>query len=295
MPDTREQFNAEHLNRNNLKDAIPQLRFDGHKGDRGGVLVVGGSFNYRGAPLLAALGALRSGAGIVVLAVPDFMVDAASAFLPEAIFVPLKTRLGAISLSGLPDVLAPWINGICSCTVFGPGIGRNEHLEDVTSWFLNKYSGMLLLDADALYHLPKIDYDAHRPGLIITPHAGEAARILSCSPSDISGNRSESALKLAERAKVALLKGMGTIVTDGSKSYIIDEGSPALAVPGSGDVLSGVIATLAVRMDTPFKAATVGALLHAVAGSDLESLHGKDGNLAREIANEIPNVIRRFI
>jgi hydroxyethylthiazole kinase-like uncharacterized protein yjeF len=290
MQSNSNAINIEHLDRSSIKGFITPFPSNIHKGDRGGVLIAGGSFNYRGAPLLAALGALRAGAGLAVLAIPDFMTDLASIFLPEAIFIPLKTRLGVISPEDVPAVLEPW-GKRCSAAVFGPGIGRDPAMGKLTEWFLNKWSGKLLFDADALFFFSRLK-GTFRDDLIITPHAGEAATVLGCDLSRVNNNRIKSAHALAHYSGTALLKGMKTVVVSGDKARVVCEGSNALAVPGSGDVLSGVIGAFAARGLSPFDAASAGALIHAVAGSYLEDESGSDGNLAREIADAIPKAIR---
>lgn len=283
-----EKTGVAYYDADNLPALLKPVPRDTHKGDRGGVLIFGGSQSYRGAPVLAALGALRAGAGYVVLAVPDFMVDAASVSVPEAVFAPLASSGGVIEEAAVRKVLGQWADK-CGCAVFGPGIGRDESLRAVTGLVWNEWEKPLLLDADALFFFSSLRHGLRgRDNAIITPHSGEAGAILGISAAEVNSRRLAAAQKLTDKAGVALLKGMGTIVVSKDEKRIIKEGSPALAVPGSGDVLSGAIGAFLASGAAPIDAATAGALLHAIAGSRLEAKKGARGILAREIADELP-------
>ena len=274
-----------------LKDMLPRRGRDIHKGDRGGVLIFGGSENYRGAPLLTALGALRAGAGLVVMAVPDYMVEGASVMLPEAVFAPIPTVNGEIAAESLNDVISPW-SSRCRAAVFGPGVGRRESVSDAEKWFLGNWHAPLLIDADGLYFLGRHKTDfARRNDLVVTPHAGEAATLLETQAAAVVSDRKASVLALNEIAGIALLKGSGTLVSDSFEIRKILAGSPALAVPGSGDVLSGAIGAFLAGGLSVFDAATAGALVHAAAGSAIEEKRGVNGILAREIADEISTLV----
>lgn len=289
MPIYDNELNATYYYADDLAAIIVPIPRDTHKGKKGGVLIFGGSWNYRGAPVLAALGALRAGAGFVVLAVPDFMADSASVIVPEAVFAPLPTTGGVIHEDGVMLALEQW-GSKCNSAVLGPGIGRGKSLESVTALIWNNWKKPLLLDADALFFFAALkDKLIFRKDAVITPHAGEAAAILSLTADEVSARRFVSARMLSARAGVAVLKGMDTVVTSGGENRIIKEGTPALAVPGSGDVLSGAIGAFLASGAAAFDAATAGALLHAVAGSNLERKYrGVRGILAREIADELP-------
>ncbi|MBQ0055184.1 MAG: NAD(P)H-hydrate dehydratase [Synergistaceae bacterium] len=283
-------MNAEEYGKEKLRGMLPEIPSDIHKGNRGGVLVCGGSLCYRGAPLLAALGALRAGAGYVVLAVPDFMAESASVFLPEAIIAPVKTLNGSLSADSLARTVKLWEKR-CAAAVFGPGTGRDERLRKTLEKFMSIWSKPLLLDADALWFLSETRPSA-RDNLAVSPHAGEAAHLLSETPEAVQADRQAAAEKLSQKYGAALLKGKGTLVACGSEMRVINAGSPALAVPGSGDVLSGVVGAFCASGMSIFNALTAGALVHALAGERLEAKYGLRGALAREIAEEIPLVLK---
>lgn len=283
-----EQLNVSCYYRNDIRKLLKPLPRDIHKGNRGGVLIFGGSWHYRGAPILAALGALRAGAGLVVLAIPDFMVEAASIVVPEAIFVPIYTKNNIIEMDTVGCCIAEWTKR-CDSVVFGPGIGRNESLEMATEWFWHNWDKPLLLDADALYFFSLLNTKLPaRSDVVITPHCGEAAAILGLTASEVNSERIASAEKLTKKAGTAILKGKNTIVAGAGRLSVINEGSPALAVPGSGDVLAGAVGALLALKIPPYDAALAGALLHATAGSHIEEKKGLRGILAREIADELP-------
>lgn len=277
------------VTRDDIPKILPRLSRNIHKGSKGGLLIVGGNTNYRGAPLLAGLGALRSGAGLVVIAIPDFMVNSAALFLPEAIFVPLRTMGGEIVSESFNEAIAPWINR-CGTAVVGPGLGRNESAEHITNWFWNEWKKPLLADGDALYFLSsQQNRPDFRADVVITPHSGEAANLLGITSEEVNKDRIGSASLMSLVSKTVLLKGMDTVVYSKGKSItIIKEGSPALAVPGSGDVLSGAIGALMSSGMSNGDAALVGAAAHGAAGSILEKKLGIRGILAREIADALP-------
>lgn len=267
---------------------LPELPRDIHKGSRGGVLVVGGSVNYRGAPLLAGLGALRSGAGLVVLALPDFMIDAASLFLPEAIFVPLSTKGDEIIPGSAADAVAAWEKR-CGACVVGPGLGRSASAGSVVEWFWKNWDKPLLVDGDGLYFLSADRRPIYREDAALTPHGGEAARLLGITPEEVNMSRTEAASSMLRIAGSVLLKGMDTVVcSKGREITIIKGGSLSLSVPGSGDVLSGAAGAFMASGMPISDALLAAASAHAAAGALLEDRHGVRGTLAREIADALP-------
>jgi len=277
------------VTRDDIPKLLPRLSRNIHKGSRGGLLVVGGNTNYRGASLLAGLGALRSGAGLVVIAIPDFMVDSASLFLPEAIFVSLRTMGDDIVPESFAETIAPWINR-CGAAVVGPGLGRNESAEYITNWFWKEWKKPMLADGDALYFLSsQKSRPAFRADAVITPHSGEAANLLGITAEEVNKDRIGSAVLMSRISGTVLLKGMDTVVCSKGKDItIIKEGSPALAVPGSGDVLSGAIGALMASGMQIGDAVLAGAAAHGTAGTILEKKLGIRGILAREIADALP-------
>lgn len=273
--------------RTDIPSLAPVVARNAHKGDRGALLIVGGCDRYRGAPVLAAMGALLAGCGLVTLAVPECAANAAAVLLPEAILEPLPSEGGSIRFEGMEERIAAAADR-CDAAVLGPGIGRSESAAKITDFFWRSWRKPLLVDADALHHLSDLagNGDLPRRGdAVITPHAGEAAKLLNREPGFVTGKRLAACRELASRFSVALLKGSGTLLSDGSEARVIMEGSQALAVPGSGDALSGVVGALLAAGLPPLDAATLGALLHGKVGTDAQE-RGIP-LLARDIANAI--------
>ena len=265
-----------------LRPRVPQ---DAHKGTRGALLVIGGSETFRGAPLLAGMGALRAGCGLVFLAIPDFMATEAASVLPEAIILPLPSKGGVIRYRTVEKAVSPWFEK-CDAIVLGPGIGRGLEQELVTSWIRDEWKKPLLIDADALHHVGGSDRKEtphnRKESVVITPHEGEAAFLLGTSAKKVAANRMSSCADLAEKFGTALLKGPHTLIFSADERRVILEGGPELAIPGSGDVLSGAIGAFLASGMGCADAATLGALLH---GAAARSCARKDGILARELAD----------
>jgi len=279
------------------KSDIPALRpkvpKDVHKTKRGALMIVGGCGFFRGAPVLAAMGALRAGCGLVFLAVPDFIAAGAAALLPEAIFIPLPRgeengEDGSIGYDNFWETISPWLDK-CDALVCGPGLGRSDGARKAVRQLYLEWEKPLLLDADALRHAAdtqKAGQFRTKPGAcVITPHAGEAAYLLGVGSDEVSANRLRSCVELAKKYEVALLKGPRTLICGGADKRVILEGGPQLAIPGSGDVLSGVIGAFLAAGMSAMDAATLGALTHA-AGGDVYK--GASGLLASELAGYIP-------
>ncbi|MGB4301148.1 MAG: NAD(P)H-hydrate dehydratase [Acetomicrobium sp.] len=271
-------------------DVLPDRPLGLHKGNRGCVAILGGSDLYRGAPMLSALGALRAGAGIVYIILPEDVYSQSGQFIPEAICLPVRTDRRTLSAGAL-EVLLPLKEKI-DVLIVGPGVGRESKTIELALKLWEKWPKMMVYDADALYALSVASSTLRRRSdVVLTPHEGETARLLGCEPAWVRANRLEAIQKLSLRFGPSVLKGFRSIISDGSQFRICDAGSPALSVPGSGDVLSGIIGTfLASGLDL-IDGASLAVWLHAKAGEELELKKGLDGVLSREIADEIRNVI----
>jgi NAD(P)H-hydrate epimerase len=270
-----------------IPSLMPKVPKDAYKGARGSLLIVGGSDSYRGAPVLAAMGALRAGCGLVFLAIPDFMMEQASILLPEAIIIPLPARGGFIRFRTLEKAISPWLDK-CDALTLGPGLGRSLEAEMLTGWLCREWKKPLLIDADALHHVASLEKNAglynRTEKVVITPHAGEAAALLGASVKKVSANRLASCVELADKFGTALLKGPHTLICSGAEKRVALEGGPELAIPGSGDVLSGVVGAFLASGVSCVDAATLGAIAHGAAG---KSCGRTNGVLARELAGKI--------
>ena len=281
-----------------------------HKGSAGRVLIFGGSKGITGAPVLAALGALRAGAGLVTAACPEKLEYSLRQGFPEIMTHPLGTG-DTWDEHLLPDC-ANAVTDLprSSALVLGPGIGRGAKTLDVIAAILkNKHRPPLVLDADGLFALGTEPGGASSPLLqslhaedCITPHPGEAARILGTTIQEVQADR-VAALRTLTGMTLAtvILKGVNTLISrQGTPVFIAPFATPSLAVGGSGDVLSGVIAALLSRArasasfscNDAFQAACLAVYLHGKAGEDLDLRYPERGALAREIAESIAHVQR---
>ena len=268
------QPQASLLNQEALALWLLPRRRNTHKGESGHVLCLGGEHGSGGAIILCAEAALRSGAGLVSVATQAGHVAAMLARRPEAMVHAVESGDALQPLLARAHVLA-----------LGPGLGQGEWGRALFQLALD--SGKpVVLDADALNLL------AHAPraldDTILTPHPGEAARLLGCTTVEVQSDRVAAARAMAERhACVVVLKGAGTVVAaPGASPRIIDAGNPGMAVGGMGDVLTGVIAALRAQGLSSFDAATAGAVLHGAAG-DAAAWDGQRGLLPSDLMPHI--------
>ena len=259
---------------------LPRTTPMDHKGTRGHVLVIGGMTGMRGAGRLASLAGLRAGAGLVTLAATGE---------PTA-EDPVMTR----SISDGP--LGALLDGKAA-VVIGPGLGRDERARGWVSEVLA--SGVpAVVDADALFVAGDQLAGAAGP-IVITPHPGEAARLLGTNASEIEADRVRAARALAAKTRaVVVLKGARTITCDGSLGddfcSINPTGGPSLGTGGSGDVLAGVIGALCAQRVSPHDAARAGAFVHGRAGDELVASHGMRGVVSSDLPLEIARQIGRL-
>ena len=263
-----------------------------HKGEAGRVLVIGGCSDYVGAPCLAGLAALRTGAGLVTVAGPEPVLNAVRFSMPA-----LTTQgIGSADWNAeAVQAIAPALAS-SKAVVFGPGLGRTEGAADFTEALLSlPQRPPMVLDADALFALASRPHllEKLRPCDVLTPHPGEAATLLGISPSEVQADRFSALKKLAALADaVWVLKGAGTLLAvPGEPSVISPWNVPQLAVAGSGDVLAGAIGAFLARGHASGLAATLGVWLHVLAGLRLSETFPMRGNGPHDIANALPAVL----
>ena len=263
---------------------------DAHKGKFGHVLIIGGSKRMPGAPVLAAKGALKGGAGLVTLGLGQSLAAHATAKLPEAMLLPLPEGAnGEIAALAAAQVLRA-ANG--KILAIGPGLGRSPETAAFVKQLFGQLPSAAVIDADALYALKdakELVANAAQP-VIITPHPGEAAYLLSVDAAEVQTNRLRYAEQLAKEWRaVVLLKGHRTVIaTPEGRIFVNPTGNPALSAGGSGDVLTGLLAALLAQGLAPGLAAAVGAYLHGLAGDIAAQQLSDAGVLASEIADRLP-------
>lgn len=274
---------------------LPARPQDGHKGSFGKVLIAAGCDQYRGAPVLAARGAFRAGAGLVALATPDVVRQTAVVALPEATY-PLITAEQVLSAQDAAQLL-PTLPQYDALLV-GPGLGGTTvgqtAVEFLFALLAAPYLPPMVLDADGLNGLAQLP-DWPRllpPDTILTPHPAEMARLMGIPLANLlARDRVEVAREQAQAwGQIVLLKGAYTVVAaaDG-RVTILPFANPVLAVGGSGDVLSGVIVALLGQGVRPYEAAILGGYLHGAAGA---LYPGDTGLLASELADLLPRAIQ---
>lgn len=258
-----------------LREALPPRRPSTHKGTHGSLLLVGGSPGMAGAIRLAAEAALRAGAGLVRVATHPDCAAAVIAGRPEIMCQGLTDPAGL-------DALIEAADGV----VLGPGLGRSDWGRRMMERFLATELPMVL-DADGLNLLA--EQPRPRGNWVLTPHPGEAARLLQCSVELVQSDRLQAVLSLVDRYQgVVILKGAGSLVASPGETVVAvcDRGNPGMATAGMGDVLAGIVGALLVQTADRRLAARAGVLLHALAG-DAAVTDGQRGLLARDLMPHI--------
>lgn len=256
--------------------SLPERRLTAHKGRFGRCLLVGGDHGMGGAIVLAAEAALRSGAGLLKVATRAAHISPLLARLPESMPAAVSHRNHLIPL--LTDA---------SAIVVGPGLGQEPWGEQLLHACLA--SGKpLLVDADALNLLALQGLTSLPVGSVITPHPGEAARLLGVTTADVQTDRFAAAAELAERFDAAVvLKGNGSLIGDGKHIDVCAAGNPGMASGGMGDVLSGIIGSLLAQGCEAPDAARLGVTLHAQAGDLAAAERGEAGLLASDLVGKL--------
>ncbi|MFP4084615.1 MAG: NAD(P)H-hydrate dehydratase [Desulfonatronovibrio sp.] len=268
-----------------------------HKGESGHVLVLGGSRALSGAAVLSALGALRAGAGLATIACPAELAAEIRSGWPEIMVLPLGE--GRHWRKDLMADLAPRLDKFSS-VIIGPGMGREGQTGEFVRAYLENMHPRSLFDADALYFLARdkslVQIINPASEVIFTPHPGEMARFFGVSAQEINRDRTCFARKFTTEYGINLvLKGACTIIAgQDSPFYVSPFATPNLATGGAGDVLSGVIGSLMSQGFGPVDAANIGVYWHGLAGRDLEKRYPFRGNLAREIADTLPQVLAKL-
>lgn len=277
------------MNECEIKRLLPERKSDTHKGNYGKILLLCGSRGYTGAAALASLGALRSGAGLVYLAVPESIYAIEAVKLTEPVIIPLQDSCGTYAPAAVCEVLS-LLHGK-DAVLIGPGIGVSDGSEAVVCAVLKAFNGPVVLDADGINVLRshKDILRSRTSPTILTPHDGEFLRFGGILYND----RLQSAITFAkEQNVILLLKGHQTIITDGTTSYINTTGNPGMATGGSGDVLAGIIAALLGQGLHPLEAAACGAWLHGAAGDICAEEIGQYGMLPSDMLDVLPRLFR---
>jgi len=280
-------------------ETIPKLKpraADAHKGDFGKVCIIAGSVGMSGAAALAGRAALRSGAGLVRVATPKSVLPIVASIEPSFTTISLpEDSLGRISAKAINRILQ--IVAENDAVAFGPGIGTSAAIRSILESILQQPELKLIIDADGLNNLASIRNwpDGLKAELILTPHPGEMKRLWSgLFREPLPAERQQQAIRLAERTRaVAVLKGAGTVVTDGQKIYINKTGNPGMATAGAGDVLTGAITALVGQGLGNFDAAVLGVYIHGLAGDIAAEKVGAVSMMATDIIRMLNEAFAR--
>jgi len=277
------------LKHTDVLSRLPDRDCNAHKGSFGKILLLCGSRGYTGAAYLSAMGALRSGAGLVFLGVPESIYAIEAVKLNEAIVFPLPDEGGMLCEAAITEILnrLPKMDAV----LIGCGLGQSVGTLAVVKAVLENAVCPVVVDADGINVLSghKDILRGRKASTILTPHDGEFARL----GGTIGEERMASAAALAEDLGcIVLLKGHRTCITDGHTGYINTTGNPGMAVGGSGDLLAGIIASLLGQGIAPLEAAACGAWLHGAAGDLCAGEIGQYGMLPTDMLSTLPRLMK---
>ncbi len=279
-----------------MKQLLPVRPIDGHKGTFGHTLIVGGSAGFAGAPMLAVTAAMKAGTGLCSAAIPSSYVSAGLSVEPGAMWYGMNgdpEHLDAEAAAQITHLVAQ-----AKAVAIGPGLGQHADTIALLKCLLSQTLPPVVLDADALNIIASNpDIDKLPSQAVMTPHPGELSRLLRTSISDVQNNRLSAAQTAAAKfGCTVLLKGARSIVASPEqRTTIISTGNPVLAVGGSGDILSGIIASLMAQGLSPYHAAICGATWHGLAGDITAENFGQTGSSPTNIVQAIPQARMRCL
>jgi len=276
---------------------LPQRPSTANKYSVGKVFVLAGAKGYTGAAYLCAMAALRSGAGAVMLGIPEAVYAIVARRLAEAIVKPLpSTKEGTIARGALDEVeeKLSWAD----VAVLGPGLSTNAETMEVVATILRKYKGKMVVDADALRAVADIGLAGLRKfkgKFVLTPHTGEYSRIIGAPAEEIEENRIEMARAGSSEGKATIVLKGGPTATGipGGSVYLNSTGNPGMATVGSGDVLAGIIAALWAQGVPQNAAAFAGVFLHGLAGDIARDIFGERSIIARDLIEQLPAAMKK--
>ena len=277
------------LTHDDVLKLLPDRHPEAHKGTFGKVLLLCGSRGYTGAAALAAMGALRTGSGLVYLGVPEsiYMIEAVK--LTEAIVFPLPDDNGMMATSSV-EIICKML-GRMNAVLMGPGMGQSDGARAVLETVMHNAACPVVVDADGINILSmhKDILRGRTAPTVLTPHEGEFQRL--AGPINDSRERAASNFA-AEWNAIVVLKGHHTVITDGTHHLRNVTGNPGMAVGGSGDVLAGMITSLIGQGLTPLDASACGAWLHGAAGDICAAEIGQYGMLPTDMLEVLPRLMK---
>lgn len=277
------------LTHQDVLNILPDRDPYAHKGNFGKIMLLCGSRGYTGAAAMAAMGALRSGAGLVYLGVPESIYAIEAVKLNEPVVFPLADAGGKLSADALEEITRLLLQ--MDAVLIGPGLGISAGTDCVLKYILKEAECPVVVDADGI-SLASAHKDLLRErtsATIMTPHEGEFRRLTGINPE----NRISAAMDAAlDMNVIMVLKGHETIITDGNFCYLNRTGNPGMAVGGSGDVLAGIITGLLGQGIAPLEAAACGVWLHGAAGDICAESLGQYGMLPSDMLEVLPRLFK---
>ena len=286
------------LENDDIKSIIKQRKSYSHKGTYGYVSLIGGSIEYSGAIKLANISssAVRSGAGVVRLCVPNSITNGVLPYILESTLYPLSDTNGSIAFN--QEELDILINS-SKVIAIGMGLGTKGENEKILTYLINNYKGILIIDADGLNTLAKMDLDLKNASckIVLTPHPKEFERLSKIPMSQVNENPIKYSMDYAKNNNVILLlKGTATIVTDGENTYLINTGCPGMATGGSGDVLSGILSGICASNDASLiENVAAGAYINGIAGEIAKEKSCDISMSAYDTASSVKEAITKII
>lgn len=274
-----------------IKKLMPNRKANSHKGDYGRIGFLGGSPGMAGSIYMSSMAALRAGGGLVYTIVPQSISQILQIKANEQIVKEIPCQEFYYDDKIIKDILST--SKDLDVLAIGPGMGKQESLNKLIAMILSSTEAQIIIDADGLNALSR-DLSILNPkkSIVLTPHIKEFSRLSGLSIKEINSDRVKISQDFARRNKLVLvLKSESTIVTDGDKTYINKIGNPGMATAGSGDVLTGIIASFLHRL-SPYDAAVLGVYLHSLSGDIARQKLGEDSLIATDIINNLSEAIK---
>ncbi len=292
------------IQENDIPLLLPERPRYSHKGTYGHVLLIAGSSGKTGAAFMAAKSCLRTGAGLVTIGIPESLVNIFQSRVTEEMVLPLPDKgNGTLSYEAFNPIFS-FLKQKASVLAIGPGISVDDEISRLISLLITKSSVPMVIDADGINAISGGAgvLKKSRVPLILTPHPGEMARLMSSKQSEVNSRQIEKdriniAMTFAEKTKTCLvLKGVPTIIsTPDARAFINPTGNPGMATAGTGDVLTGMISALLAQGLTPGNASILGVYMHGLVGNAVAKKKGKHSLIASDMINAIPAVFKSVL
>lgn len=284
------------IEKSTVWNVLPEQRKSANKGSVGSLLTICGSYGMAGAAVMCGNAALKSGTGLLKIAMPRSIYNICASCIEQAVFLPLdENQQGIVSVSETERLLKEIENS--SAVVIGCGLGNNTDTRQIVGSIIKNSSKPILIDADGINSIVN-DLDVLKEAkapVVLTPHPGEMARLLNAAVTEVQKSRLNIAKAFAEKYNVILvLKGANTIIASPKEAYVNTTGNEGLAKGGSGDVLSGIIGAFLSMGTDPYKAALAGVYCHGLAGDRCREDLGQLSMQPTDVINYLPQVYKEI-